>query len=227
MTNHPNRNKKIQDVSEEIARKVLTTVDAGLVSGIGVAKPGQMCVEAAVCYAYGLPHSDQPPCVGSAVRLFKIRLNDSCWPTDADRTAGMRKLAIAQLGSNTIDQDVFADIVARETIKRILPLTMRLAAAKNPKFAEEIEAAAKLCQKDGSRDSARQARDLMRKVRAATAIAIAAAAAAATAAYAAAYAATAAYAARLQVLNLCAKIGLDALIELKSPGCDFLYLCEQ
>jgi hypothetical protein len=30
----------------EIARKVIATVDAGLVRGVGVAVPGKMCVEA-------------------------------------------------------------------------------------------------------------------------------------------------------------------------------------
>lgn len=84
--------------TEAIARKVLETVDAGLVKGLGLPIPGKMCVEAAVNYAFGLPHGDSPSCVGAAVRAFKIRLNDSAWPTDKDRTEGMRKLAIAQLG---------------------------------------------------------------------------------------------------------------------------------
>ena len=256
--NHPNRSKQLP-LTAEIASKVLSVVDAGLISGKGNPIPGRMCVEAAVCYAYGLPHSDEPPCVGSAVRRFKIRLNDSRWPTNADRTAGMRKLAIAQLGSNAIDQRAFAKIVVGETIKQILPITMRLAAAKNPKFADRIEIAAKVCEKNGSKESAQAARALMQEVRAdayaaADADADAAAAAAAyaaadadadadaaaaayaaadaaadadAAAYAAAAADAAAYAAaRLQVLNTCAKIGLDALIELKSPGCEFLYLCD-
>lgn len=36
------------DISEELARKVLGVVDRGLVSGLGIAEPGRMCVEAAV-----------------------------------------------------------------------------------------------------------------------------------------------------------------------------------
>ena len=73
------------ELNESIARKVLTTVDAGLVSGMGDQVPGRMCVEAAVCYAYGLPHSDNPPCVGAAVRSFKIGLNDSRWSSSTAR----------------------------------------------------------------------------------------------------------------------------------------------
>lgn len=88
------------ELNEAVARKVLETVDAGLSSGLGVQKPGKMCVEAAVCYALGLPHGDNPPCVGVAVRAFKIRLNDSGWSSPEARAKGMRKLAIAQLGSD-------------------------------------------------------------------------------------------------------------------------------
>lgn len=77
------------ELTSKVAKKVLAVVDAGLVSGIGQPIPGKMCVEAAVCYAMGLPHSDTPECVGSEVRSFKITLNDQYWPTDEDRTKGI------------------------------------------------------------------------------------------------------------------------------------------
>ena len=54
-----------------IAAKVLETVDAGLCSGVGKPVPGEMCVEAAVCYALGLPHSDNPDCVAPALSRFQ------------------------------------------------------------------------------------------------------------------------------------------------------------
>ena len=55
----------MDQITEQVARKVLTTVDVGLVKGKGIQKPGHMCVEAAVCYALDLPHSDDPQCVNS------------------------------------------------------------------------------------------------------------------------------------------------------------------
>ena len=61
---------------------------------------------------------------------------------------------------------------------------------------------------------------------AAYAAAYAAADAAAYAAYATADADAARGAARLKVLRLCAQIGLEALQALKSPGCEWLDLCE-
>ena len=90
---------------------------------------GQMCIEAAVCFALGLPHGDEPPCVGKAVREFKIKLNDCNWSSNAARAKGMRKLAIAQLGSDVIDQVRFAELLALKTIQRIVPKAMRVAAA--------------------------------------------------------------------------------------------------
>ena len=39
------------ELSIDVARKVLTTIDAGLVAGLGEPVAGQMCVEAAVCFA--------------------------------------------------------------------------------------------------------------------------------------------------------------------------------
>src|ERR1700679_473096 len=100
------------EINLDLAKKVLSVVDAGLVSGMGVPEPGKMCVEAAVCYAMGLPHSDEPTCVSPALRRLKIRLNDSRWSSDAARTKGLRRLAVAQLGSaGALDDVAFADKV--------------------------------------------------------------------------------------------------------------------
>ena len=90
---------KQSKITKAIARKVLDTVDAGLVGGVGVPAPGHMCVEAAVCYALGLAHGDDPGCVAPALRALQIRLNDSNWSSPTSRAAGMRRLAVAQLGS--------------------------------------------------------------------------------------------------------------------------------
>jgi hypothetical protein len=98
-----------------------------------------MCVEAAVNYALGLPHGDNPSCVGAAVRAFKIRLNDADWPTNEARTKGMRKLAIAQLGSDAIDQNEFRKLVVVGTVKRILPIALRAAGSLIPAHKDALE----------------------------------------------------------------------------------------
>jgi len=106
------------EINEEISKKVLEVVDAGLSCGKGEPEPGKMCVEAAVCYALGLPHSDNPPCVGNAVRSFKIGLNDSRWSSNQARAKGMRRIALAQLGSDILDQNEFYRRLAEETMKQ-------------------------------------------------------------------------------------------------------------
>lgn len=193
-------------IDQKIAKKVLKIVDAGLVAGLGVPEPGKMCVEAAVCFAIGLPHSDEPSCVGSSVRRYKIKLNDANWSSDLARTKGMRKLAIAQLGSDQIDQIEFVRKLSEQTIKILIPrLFRKIASFLSAEYQQELLKAADRCEKEGSRDAADAA----------------AHAAAAYAAYDdAAYAADAD-----EFFILSADIALGILIEMKSPGCEFLHLC--
>lgn len=154
--------------------------------------PGQMCIEAAVCFAYGLPHSDNPPCVGYAVRSMKISLNDSKWSSNTARTAGMRALSVAQLGSDAIDQVAFMKLVAEGLIRRVAPMALRAAASLQPEpHKAKLLAAADRCERDGN-------------------------AAAADAA-----------AARDGVLMVVADVILQALITLKSPGVQYMYLLDQ
>lgn len=105
-------------ITKTVARKVLATVDHGLVKGVGNPIPGEMCVEAAVNYALDLPHGDDPQCVSRALRLLKIALNDKQWSSKEARAKGLRRLALAQLGSRDHLDDVeFAKRVATLAIK--------------------------------------------------------------------------------------------------------------
>ena len=185
------------ELNEAVAAKVLATVDAGLVHGIGEPVPGRMCVEAAVCYALGQPHGDEPTCVGRAVRAYKIRLNDSGWSSNAARAKGMRRVAIAQLGSDKIDQQAFREYVALHVVRRIVPIAARAAAKLNPSHAGAILALVSACEAAACLPDAQQASLQLRQALRAYAAAADAAAYAADAAYAAyaAYAADAAYAA--------------------------------
>jgi hypothetical protein len=135
-----------QQITKDVARRVLEVVDAGLSNGLGDPQPGQMCVEAAVCYALGEPHGDKPTCVARSVRAFKIALNDSAWSSNEARAKGMRRVAIAQLGSVEIDETKFAQILALETVRQLLPVTLRSAAEKIPAHSAALEAAAVLCE---------------------------------------------------------------------------------
>lgn len=222
-------------ITESVARKVLSTVDAGLVNGVGVPEPGKMCVEAAVCYALGLPHGDDPQCVSRALRQLKIKLNDSRWSSDQARARGLRRLAVAQLGSrDALDDKEFSKRCATLAIRTCVPNALRAAATlykKGSASHEKLLAAADLCEREPTRENALSARG-------------AAYAAASAAAYAAAYAAAdadAADAADAAAATAAAYADADAcdkqlsefsegvvqiLIDMKAPGCQWLFLTE-
>ena len=203
----------------------------GLSHGMG-SQNGQMCIEAAICNVLGMEHSDDPKCVAKAVRSFKISLNDRSWSSPAARAEGLRDLGLAQLGSlGVIDDREFVKKLAEKLIRVMIPTLIRDLWATDA----DLMAVADECEKEGARESALKARDLLRKKSAAAYAAAAYAADAAYAyaadaayAYAYAYAADAAYAsyaadaARDKYLLLGAKCALDVLIELKSPGCELL-----
>jgi hypothetical protein len=239
------------EITRDVAIKVLEVVGAGLVNGVGRPEPGKMCVEAAVCYAMGLPHGDDPQCVSRALRSLKIRLNDSRWSSNQARAKGLRRLAVAQLGSrDVLDDKEFVRRVAELAIRQSVPVALRAAASIHPDSAHKaklLDAALK-CEREPTKANAIEARDVSRAAAAAAyaaadadAYAAAAAAAAAAAyaaaaadayadayAYAAAYAAADAYAAakRDAVLADFAEGVVQILIDMKAPGCVWLELTE-
>ena len=228
------------EITREVATKVLSIVDKGLVRGVGNPVPGAMCVEAAVCYALGLPHGDDPGCVAQSLRSLKIRLNDSNWSSNEARAKGLRRLAVAQLGSaGVLDEKEFVRRLVDYAIRKSVPMALRAAASvqKDEKHEAALCEVANRCEKEGTRQAALDAK------RIAAAAAYAAAAAAAYAAYAAdadaaaaaaaaadAAAAGAAYAARKQkrdeALTDYAEDVVQILIDMKAPGCAWLELTE-
>jgi hypothetical protein len=235
------------EITEAVAKKVLAVVDAGLCSGVGSPVPGKMCVEAAVCYALGQPHGDEPTCVAPALREFKIRLNDSAWASNMTRAKGMRRLAIAQLGSaGALDEKEFARRCVDLAVGKIVPFALRKAARLhlNEEHKRALEAAAKRCETDRDKTAANAANAAAKAAAKAAAYAAADAADAAAdaadaaanaayaadasyAAYAAAYAADAAdaaAAARDKFLSFIAEEVVKILIEMNAPGCAFLSL---
>lgn len=226
------------------ARKVVEVVGHGLSHGLGEPKPGEMCVEAAVCFALGLEHGDNPPCVASDVRDFKIELNDSEWSSDKARGRGMLKLAVAQLGSDRMKGD-FGGRLALRVMQRLCPVLFRAQArnaarAGRTREAAAMRKAAELCAdvenldeggdflqaalNDARREwihgsfyiALETVRELADHEGSSNALGVADH-----------------YAKTLKnpratdkALRLLADIALDVLVELKSPGCKWLWLCE-
>src|SRR6516165_379774 len=175
------------EINEPIIRKLLDVIDAGLTSGIGTPKPGQMCVEAAVCYAFSEPHGDKPTCVSPFLWRLKIAINDANWSSDQARAKGLRRLAIAQLGTaGTLDEAKFRDRIVRYALGVSAPLALRAAASiqKDQRHQSSLRDCADRCEREVTREAALAA-----------IAAAAAAAAAAASSYADDYAAYAANAA--------------------------------
>src|SRR6267142_5094661 len=147
----------------EITQNHITSIhnllDQGLVKGLGEPKPGKMCVEAAICYALGLPHGDDPGCVAASLRKLKIGINDSAWSSNKARAEGMRRLAIAQLGSkDALNESEFMTRVARLTIQLIVPSALRSAARLlTGEHPTKLLALALKCEREPTEENSRAA----------------------------------------------------------------------
>jgi hypothetical protein len=92
---------------DDIVKRFDAYCSRGLCAGItqGVGKKQQFCVEAAIDMATkgndADPNQaeDDPPCVDSDLRSFKIDLNDQDWSSPRARARGLRDVGIAQLGT--------------------------------------------------------------------------------------------------------------------------------
>jgi len=235
-------------INEGTARRVLEIVDAGLVEGLGQPIPGQMCVEAAVCYALGLPHDDNPSCVAPALCAFGARLNDAGWSTPQARAKGLRRLAIAQLGSaGVLDEREFVRRLARLAIQICVPVALRAEARLYGSATKErMLHAAELCEREPTRkhalDAANVANDAAANANAANAatnatnVAYVAAKADTYVAFAATKAAAHATANAADIaayvagddthLSIFAERVVQILIDMGAPGCAFLHLTE-
>lgn len=185
---------------------------------------------------------------GIFVRVFKIALNDCDWSSNKSRGEGLRKLAIAQLGSDTIDQNEFVKRVSLRIAKEIVSDFFRIAGTKlnsNDKFLQHADKFANVKDldelSDVSRAAADDAYDVCRNLATAPKATTDVYAKDVECAFCVAdnlsrrrYAAAVDYVAAAvdyvaaahsdsdSVLTKAAQIAVDVLIELKSPGCEWL-----
>jgi hypothetical protein len=216
------------EITRDVAIKVRDAVDAGLSTGLGAPVLGQMCVEAAVCYALGLPHGDNPLCVSPALRRLKISLNDKDWSSNSARAKGLKRLALAQLGSaGVLDDKELVRRVGEMTIRKMVPIALRAAASiqKDATHRQKLLNAANRCEVEGTRAAVYAAAvytaaglDVLRAVGADAADYV-------DAAYHAASAASHSNAAKRDaVLSDFAEAVVQILIDMDAPGCQWLDL---
>src|SRR5690242_14226039 len=105
---------------DQVVPKFDAILQRGLCAGVGE-RDGQMCIEAAICAALDLPHGDDPVCVHPAIRRFKIHLNDAAWSSPQARAAGLRRLGILQMGTDTgFDVSRFVTELSIRTVRELL-----------------------------------------------------------------------------------------------------------
>jgi len=130
---------------EQTAKNLREICSHGLAEGLGVNKPGGMCVMAAVSIASGEPFTDKPICVDLSLRALCIDLNDdSGWANDYDRAQYLTPIAIASLGTLSMDDvaEMASEIaVAHEAKRRSL---LDEYEAKRRSLLDEYEAKCKL-----------------------------------------------------------------------------------
>lgn len=125
----------------------------GLRRGFG-RETGQVCVEAAVCEAMGLPRGDDPGCVDPDVLSYEIHLNDGHWSSPEARARGMRDLAIAQLETKGfLKSGEFGRKMAEKTIRVLIPTMFREVFPSDP----ACQHAADRCEREGGEAAARTA----------------------------------------------------------------------
>jgi hypothetical protein len=121
------------------------------------APDGHACLLEAVSIARGLDWTDEP----SIVRMPDLRgLNDAPWSSDEVRTKHLLPVGVALYDWaewSAERRQEFAKRVAEQTIRVIVPMALRPAAKANPKFAADLEAAAKLCADEGTESAAESA----------------------------------------------------------------------
>lgn len=109
-------------IDETLVNKILHLFSFGIPKGLGKPKEGEMCIEAIICFALGLPHSDKPlTCVDADANIDKIRLNDCDWSSNSARAKGMKYIGIAQLGSAKLEKGIYAKQMKLNSVRRILP----------------------------------------------------------------------------------------------------------
>lgn len=118
-------------IEEKHVKKLSSVINRGLSYGVGHPVPGQMCVEAAICYVFGEMHDDHPKCVNEHVTELSITLND-CYHRLSKRKRAeiLKPFAIAQLGTDspafcqdTFDKHVFK--IVKEALAEFLAMVLR------------------------------------------------------------------------------------------------------
>lgn len=142
-------------ITRTLVDRIKKLVGYGLSEGEGDRGRGTMCVQACVQAALEEEHNDNPACVPGNRKNFGITLNDLAgWDDDLARGKGLKRYAIAQLGTSTKPEADFDRLVVTQMYEKRFHLLLKEAGADD----EDVAAARHV----RSKESAEKLIDRMR-----------------------------------------------------------------
>lgn len=109
----------------------------GLCEGIGE-ESGSVCIEAAFSLAAGFGFTDQPACVDGELNGLLMNMNDSVWYNNAERSKGLYKVGLAQLGTVKIDTYELRVAVTNKQVERIVPKVLKAVTHSYPESVSSV-----------------------------------------------------------------------------------------
>jgi hypothetical protein len=146
--------------TKRIALEVAKSINGALCRGAGSGQSQNVCVMQAIARAVGLPTSNDQveECVGSVVGAFNRKLNDCYWSSDVARAEGMKRLGVASIGSNQLNQMEYGKLMFLRGTQKLLPFVFReIAKIKDGNYKAELKKHADLCEKVKTFDEAKAA----------------------------------------------------------------------
>lgn len=114
-------------VNETFVKQLLYQIDGGLTHGMGGGGRSNMCVQHAVNHVMGRGRSDDVTwCALNEINSFGIHLNDCRWTSKRARADGLRRLAVAELGSNKVNKAELAQSIRRKYVNHMLPQQLEI-----------------------------------------------------------------------------------------------------
>lgn len=128
-------------VTKDVVLKLLGLIDSGLLGTAGSKEDNTFCVQQAVSLATGMPsQSDQPShCVMPWIINLGISLNDAHgWDSEESRSAGLREFAVAELGSASLRESTFREMLRKKIEKKWPESEGRLDQHSSPSYYVDI-----------------------------------------------------------------------------------------
>lgn len=148
----------MSEISKEVVLLIIADLERQLASSAENSVAGRMIVQQAVCAAFAERYLETPSTVAPMLSAVTIGLNNATWSSDFECGKGMRRLAIAQLGTaKDFDSNRFLYCLAGVLVRKWLPRLLRHMAEFDKVNESQFLQAANRVALDGSFEAVRSA----------------------------------------------------------------------